>query len=411
MWFTSVAFATSAPVTEEICVAAQRAAPAELSVPPPPAEVTAFRRAIASSGAPPDVPVAALLAAVPPDVSRELTVRAAAVPHPTDPDRAWLAVVGAAPPGGVTPVRLTLLIDTSESMESVPLRLLPPLQDAHPTDLYPAVSRLALGKAALHDLVDRLPPNASVSVVAFSRNRATRLLGPTSAERATTLHEAIERAGRVPTGGSILDVTSATALLHLDACADNRVLLVTDDNARLDHDETVVDRTVRDWRAQGIELWTLSLELLGRAAPDVARITAEGGGRHLRADSLSEATEQLAESLRAAGAVARDASIGVTIEPGQVRSWRRLDAPRELEDTDTWNLPTTLDAGWRKAAFYELDLVPGAQGPVATLSWSASSPVPDEWRRDHVVAVSVQPIEPAPAFVRDRAVAALLGEG
>lgn len=412
MWFLATAYAASAPVAEEICVAAERVAPAVLAVPPPSPEVTAFRAAVSLDQAPPNVSVAALLASVPPERARsDLTVRTAAATHPSDPRRAWLAVTGAAPTGGATPIRLTFLIDTSESMDSVPLRLLPPLQDAHPADVYPAVSRLMLARAALHDLVDRLPDSATVSVVAFSRDRAVRLLGPTSAERATTLHEAIDRAGVTRPSGSILELTGATALQGLDPCADNRILLVTDDNARLDLNPARVHQAVVDWRAQGVELWTLSLELLGRPAPAVARITEEGGGRHLRADSLTEATEQLAESLRAAGAVARDPTIRVTVDPERVLGWRRLDVDRELDRADDWDLPTTLDAGWRQAALYELDLAPGVTtGSVASVAWAVESPVPGEWRRGTTESVPLVPMEQAPPFLRDRAVAALIGE-
>lgn len=412
MWFWFPTTAVAAPVSEELCVTVESREPTTVRVDAPPPELTAFRAATARSDAPPVVPTEALLAAVPPPLPTVgFEVRAAAALDPRDPSHAWLAVVGTAPAAAVSTLRLTLVIDASPSMDSVFLRALPPMQSGHPGAVYAPVSRLELARASLHDLVDRLPPNATVSVVGFVQDDAVRLLGPTEARERVAIHEAIDHTVDLhPAGGTILDLVGRAALVDLDRCADNRILLVTDDNAHIDVDPARVRRAVADWRSQGIELWTLSLGMLGQPVPDIERITADGGGLHLAADTFSEATEQLAESLRAAGTVARAPAVTVSVDPERVVGLRRIGEDEPMSGADGWVLPATVDAGWREAALYALELAPGGAGPVASVTWSVSSPVPGEWTRGDTLRVEPEELAGAPAFLRDRYVAALVGE-
>jgi len=411
MWILALALAAHAAPTEEVCVAISRDMPSGLAVAAPPPAVADFRVQLADGKQPGPVTIADLVRAIPPDSARRrIQVQAAAAPHPVDPNKALVAVQAAAPPGGVAPLKLTLLIDTSGSMYSVTSRELPPLQDEGPADTYRPVNRLAMAKRALHDLVDRLPARATVAVVSFELNQGVTLLSPTSTDRMDRIHAAIDRAGEEKGLGNILALTAAASVQYFDLCADNRVLLVTDDNAALDPDPLTVQKAVAAWRGAGVELWTMSLGLLGRPAPLVSQITALGGGVHLRADTLTEATDQLSASLRANGAAARDVAVVVQPNSARVASWRRIGSDGAHSGPHSWGIPKTVDSGWRRAELYELTLVPGSTGgPLATLTWSAGSPSPGEWARSDEVAVSLTPLADAPPFLRNRAVAVGFG--
>ncbi|MEQ1501449.1 MAG: hypothetical protein ABMB14_04420, partial [Myxococcota bacterium] len=180
--------------------------------------------------------------------------------------------------------------------------------------------------------------------------------------------------------------------------------------ARLDGEPDRAADVIAGWRSRGIGLWTLSLGTLGAAAPRVASLTAGADGVLITADTLSEAVEPLG-AMRATGAAVRDAAVEVSFGPG-VTGWQRVGASPGAGPSDRWVLPSPLDAGWRTVALYELTIDPTVSGPLATVDWRGSSPVPGDWTVGGAVGdaivVSPTPLPAADAPLRHRVFAVAL---
>ncbi len=433
------------PISETVCVSVpspvgQIKAAAEATVP---RDVALTRGTIVR-----EVPLRPLgvdqaLQYLPPATTTDkFAVRASAAVDPGDPTRGFVAVEAAAPIGrSDIPLRITLLLDVSESMESVPMRVLPALQDEVPPD--DKTSRLDLAKAVIDELVVRMPARGELALVAFQANEARVLLQPTPAERRERIREAVARARPGDAYGSRtpLETVYDLAGTSFDPCADHRVLLITDDNAHLHGKEKKTFSTVAEWAAKGLELWTLSVGLLGEDSPQLDALTEAGGGVHVYADTRSEAVEPLVAALRSAGAVVREPSIEVGFGP-RVTSWRRVGTEGgPSTGPDTWALPVTLEGGWREARLYEVTLAPPPPEPTpdptapapasappapadpaaepapptppepwATVTWAVGSPVPGDWTRGEVVPVAPVALVDAQPFLRGRVYAIRVAE-
>jgi hypothetical protein len=306
------------PPSDTICVAsrpvgAPAAAVAVASADP---SIALVRAALRDDRPAPAVQPAALVRYLPPAPTKnKLEVRAAAALDPSHPGEGWLAVEAVTALGrSGTPLHLTVMLDTSDSMHSVPSAAYPPLHDEAPGGAYRNVSRLDIARTALLQLTERLPSRADVSLVVFDRDQAEVLLRPTPAGAAEEIRFALGRASQqVARQGSRspLETTYTLASLTFDPCADNRILLVTDENTYMARDPAQVDQTVRRWAERGLELWTLSVGQLGARPALVESLTQAGRGVLVYADTVSEAVEPLGAALRATGTAVR--SPGVTI--------------------------------------------------------------------------------------------------
>lgn len=408
------------PISEEICVSipAPSGQIAAATAAEAPRDIARTRATIVQQTAlRPLSDEAALDYVTPAPTNERFEVRASAARDPDDPTHGWMSVEAVAPVGKADiPLRITLLLDVSSSMESVPTRTLPPLQDV--IDPQERVNRLDLAKAVIDELVRRMPPRGEVALVAFEESRARVLLQPTSILDRDRIREAVSRANPGDASGarSPLETVYDLAGASFDPCADHRVLLITDDNAYLGGKEKKAHEMVEAWAERGLELWTLSIGLLGQDSESLDALTRAGGGVHLYADAKSEAVEPLVAALRASGAVVRDPAVKVEFGDDVV-SWRRVgssDAPSH--GADTWTFGSTLEGGYRETRLYELTLkppppppppppaaapVPGAPetpppppppappppAPWASVTWSAGSPVPGDWTRGERVEV------------------------
>ncbi len=403
--------ALAAPVAEEVCVSVERRA-AALEVPAIPASITEVRRALAGGDPIPSVSMEDLFATlgsadvpVVEDTNR-FGFGTAALAHPLDPSRAWVIVGARAPDAGVVPLRLTFVVDTSPSMSGVFTRGIPPLQDEAPDGSYRPVSRVQLAKTVLSQLTQRLPDRAVVAVVASDRGRGRVLLPPTPIRHQARILQAIQYAEPVPVGPRSLGAIEEVTIEGGDPCADTRVLLLTDEHARIDDDLQLVQKRVVSWREKGATTWTLSLGTLGAPTDPAEAITELGGGIHMRADTVTDGVEQLSHALRASGVVARDLAVQVRPNPQRVRSMRRIDGGGEGGLG-----AATLPASAFVQAVYELQLQPGTSGSVGTLSWSVASPAPGEWQAGDTMPLVLLDAQDAPGWVRQRAVGALVGDG
>lgn len=431
------------PISEELCVAvpAPVAQIEAASQAIPPRDVALTRATIVQQSALRPLPDAAALAYIGPAPTTErFEVRASAARDPDDPTHGWMSVEAVAPVGkSDVPLRITLLLDVSSSMESVPTRSLPMLQDT--LEPQHRTNRLDLAKAIIDELVWRMPPRGEVALVVFEESRGRVLLQPTPILDRDRIREAVARAAPGDANGArtpletVYDLAGGT----FDPCADHRVLLITDDNAYLGGKEKKTHATVEAWAERGLELWTLSLGLLGQDSPSLDALTKAGGGVHLYADSKSEAIEPLVAALRASGAVIRDPSLRVDFG-ADVVSWKLVGSESApAKGSDTWTLGETLEGGFRETRLYELTLKPPPPPPPpptetesaaatepgteptetepppppppwASVTWSAGSPVPGDWTRGDTLKVAGGALVDAAPYLRARIYALRVAE-
>lgn len=398
---------------EEVCVAAPSPAGAIEAArrAAPPRELSRIRGTLAAHQPPGSFGVDALLASVPPAPTPDpFVVRAAGAVDPRDPTHGWVVVEGVTSLGqSELPLRLTVMLSLAESMGSAPTADLPVLQDAGPVR---PVTRIALAKAILDELVRRMPARTELALVVFDRRGGRVALPPTKATDRERIREVIERLQPVGSEASAAPIDAAYRLAGeaWDPCADQRMLLLTDDRALLSPNPDKASSTVASWAKKGLELWTVSLGLLGRTAPEVEALAEVGRGTHLYADTKSEAVEPLVAALRSSGALVRDPAIAVSFGPA-VTGWRRAGGEPGSGSSDAFTLPTTLEGAWSETRVYEVTLDPTVPGPLAAVTWSAGSPIPGEWTLGAPIELAATPLGPSsPELLKQRVLAVTLAE-
>jgi hypothetical protein len=396
----------AAPSPAGAIEAAQRAAP--------PRELSQLRGVMAARQPVGALPVNALLAYLPPESTSEpFVVRSAGAVDPTDPTRGLVVVEGVTSIGASElPLELTVMLSLAESMGSAPTADFPVLQNAGPGPIRP-ITRIDLAKGVLDELIHRMPDRTRIAVVAFDRGSGRVVLPMTPASDRERIREVLERMKPVGAEASAAPVDAAYTLATKDndPCVDHRMLLLTDDRAVLAANPQKAASTVESWGKKGLELWTVSLGLLGRTAPEVEALAVAGRGTHLYADTRSEAVEPLVAALRATGAVVREPAVSVAFGPG-VTSWTRVGGTGPgTGAADAFTLPQTLEAAWRELRVYEVTLDPATPGPLATVTWKGGSPIPGEWTVGATSELAATPLsaESSPLLKR-RAYALALAE-
>jgi hypothetical protein len=411
------ALAETPPISDELCVAEPDSRPdvvAAAVASSSPASIRQARAALLRREPVSPVPFEDWSAWLPvtPAAKQTLELRTAIVLDPSDRRRGWLAVEAAAPLAlRQTPLDLTVLVDLSGSMLTLPVVHFPVLQDevVGPGCCDP-ITRLDLARSALHELVDLAPPRTTMTLVPFVRDRGEiRLHRVEVADSREELHHAID--GLVPWSFAAQDEALALvdrlAFANRDICSDRRVLIVTDDRVRLHEDEQQITDAIAGWGQLGVETWALSVGLFDGDTSQLARRTEQGGGVLLRADTQSEAFHALKGAVRTGGTVARDAAVRVT--PGQgILAWRRAGGASMALNPDLWVLPNAIPGGFGQAVLYELTLDPGRGPPSVTVDASAGSPVPGDWRWSDRQRPQALPLSRAPAFLRQQVLAFLL---
>ncbi|MFT5464990.1 MAG: Mg-chelatase subunit ChlD [Verrucomicrobiales bacterium] len=254
-----------------------------------------------------------------------------------------------------TPLRLTILLDTSGSMER---------EDRRETTL-----------RAFILLAQQLLPQDQVTLIGFSRQ--PRLLADrVNGADAMKLTEVISRA--VSDGGTNLEAALRAgfdkAIEQKTEGAQNRIVLITDGAANLgDAEPERLAKIVEVMRTNGIAFDAAGVGAAGFNDKTIEALTRDGDGRYYFLDRPEDAdagfAKQIAGALRPA---AMNVKIQVEFNPDRVGHYKLLGfEEHRLEKEDFRD--DSVDAAELAAeeagvAVYQIEPLPGGTGDVGTIS-------------------------------------------
>jgi len=276
--------------------------------------------------------------------------------------------------------------------------------------------RLGLVKRALGLLVDELRPSDEVGIVVYG-SRGRVVLEPTSGENKQAILEAIF--GLEPEGatnaeeGLRLGYQMAGRLVQPGRVT--RLILLSDGVANVGHTGAgSVLTEVSHYVDEGITLSTVGFGMGNYNDVLMEQLANDGNGNYAYVDTLGQARRVFVENLTGMlQMIAKDAKVQVDFNPEVVSRYRLLGYEnRRVADEDFRN--DTVDAGEVGAghsvtALYELKLLPGVEGRVATVNVRYEDPdtgevtgISRDFHRDQLSAAFK---EASPRFQLDAAVA------
>lgn len=253
--------------------------------------------------------------------------------------------------GAGQPLRLTVLLDTSGSMERE--------------------DRAASLRRALEVLVSLLGPNDRLTLIGFARQ--PRLLA--EAVPGDQARQAIELVARIPSEGgtnleAALKLGGELARRHQMPGAQNRIVMLTDGATNLGNAEPgELARSIETFRQQGIAFDACGVGLDGLDDGVLEALTRKGDGRYYVLDSPAAAdagfARQLAGAFRPA---AENVKLQVRFNPTRVGHYRLIGfEAHRLRPEDFRN--DTVDAAELAAeeaavALYQVEVLPQGSGDV-----------------------------------------------
>jgi len=253
------------------------------------------------------------------------------------------------------PASLIFVIDVSGSMEKE--------------------NRLSMVKRSLELLVNRLHPRDTVGIVAYG-TEARKVLEPTSAAEKNQILDAIYS---LNTEGS----TNAEAGLQLgfDMASEafrpdgiNRVILLSDGVANVGAtgpDEIL--ESIGRYSDQGINLSTFGFGMGNFNDVLMEQLADKGDGSYSYIDNLEEAQRLFVDNLSSTlQTIAMNTKVQVDFNPEVVSRYRLIGYEnRAIADEEFRNDQVDageLGAGHSASALYAIQLIPGTEGRIATVS-------------------------------------------
>jgi secreted protein with Ig-like and vWFA domain/type II secretory pathway pseudopilin PulG len=263
--------------------------------------------------------------------------------------------VPAAGRGSGQPLRLTVMLDTSGSME----------RD----------DRAATVRAALTALTSLLGPDDRVTLVGFART-PTLLAESVPGDQAAKI---IELAARTPAeGGTNLEEALALAgklaMRQKLATAQNRIVLLTDGAANLgDADPQALAKRVEALRQNGIAFDACGVVADGLDDSVLEALTRKGDGRYAVVNSPEEADANFARQL--AGAfrpAAKDVKVQVHFNPARVARYRLIGFEKHRLKTEDFRNDKVdaaeLAAEEAAVAVYQVEVLPEGEGELGEVA-------------------------------------------
>ncbi len=254
-----------------------------------------------------------------------------------------------------TPLRLTLLLDNSGSMERP--------------------DRRETTRRALATLAGLLGEDDRVTLVSFARR-------PRLVAEAVPGHEAArlaETAATLPSEGGTnmglaLDLAFEKAREHFDPAAQNRIVMLTDGAANLgDADPESLAARVVAMRGAGIAFDAAGIGADGLNDEILAALARQGDGRYFLLDRPEDAEEgfakQIAGALRPA---AKNVKVQVEFDPARVKSYKLLGFEKHRLATEDFRDDSVdaaeLAAAEAGVAVYQVEPDPAGWGDLGSVS-------------------------------------------
>ena len=259
------------------------------------------------------------------------------------------------------PLTLTLVLDVSGSMSEG--------------------NRLSLLQQSLEMLVDRLRPDDSMGIVAFTTN-AWVVLEPVSGDRRNELLNAIYSLYPMETTNveDGLQLGYQMAMGQYRAHTTNRVVLCSDGVANVDavNPDTILE-SIHGYVSEGITLTSIGVGMGNFNDVLLEQMADKGNGNYAYIDDLDEARRLFVDNLTSTmQIIARDAKIQVDFNPDVVSRYRLVGYEnRAVADQDFRDDQTDageIGAGHSVTAIYALHLKEGAEGRIATIQLRWKTP-------------------------------------
>ncbi|MGE0708020.1 MAG: von Willebrand factor type A domain-containing protein [Planctomycetota bacterium] len=249
---------------------------------------------------------------------------------------------------------LVFLIDTSGSMQSP--------------------DKLGLVKRSLQLLTDHLRADDRVSICTYAGS-VSKVLDPTPASERGTILRAISRlqAGGSTAMSSGIDLAYQLAARQAGPEVTTRVIVCSDGDANVgprSHEQILGQ--IDEYRHKGITLGTVGFGMGNYKDTMMEQLADKGNGSYAYVDSLDEARRLFGEDLlQSLEVIARDVKLQVVFDPRRVARYRLLGYEnRAIADRDFRNDAVDageVGAGHTVTALYELELVPGSEGPLGAV--------------------------------------------
>jgi Ca-activated chloride channel family protein len=253
------------------------------------------------------------------------------------------------------PASLTFVIDVSGSMDME--------------------NRLGLVKQSLQLLVDRLRPSDTVAIVVYG-SEARVVLNPTSGEDRGVILDAIyslrPEGATNAEAGLRLGYDLANRAYRPDGI--NRVVLCSDGVANVGQTgpEGILE-SIRGYADAGIQLTTVGFGMGNFNDVLMEQLADDGDGNYAYVDTLDQAERLFVDNLTSTlQVIALDAKVQVDFNSEAVARWRLIGYEnRAVADQDFRNDAVDageIGAGHTVTALYAVQLQPGAEGRLATVS-------------------------------------------
>lgn len=259
------------------------------------------------------------------------------------------------------PANLVFLVDTSCSMTS---------QD-----------KLSLAKTALKTAVDHLGANDRVAITTYAGG-VSLVLAPTSGAEKKKIKRAID--GLEPNGGTAMqsgmELAYKQAAQMLRPNSITRIIICSDGDANIgatSPDEIL--RRIEGYVKEGVTLSTIGFGDGNYKDAMMEKLANKGNGNYYYVDSRRQAERVFGRDLtKMIQDIAQDVKIQVDFDPSVVSAYRLVGYEnRDVADRDFRNDQVDageIGAGHQVTAIYELDLVEGARGTLATVRVRAKQP-------------------------------------
>ena len=236
-------------------------------------------------------------------------------------------------------------------------------------------NRLGLVKQSLEILVNRMRADDTIAIVVYGSDARVVLYPTNGSDRNTILNAiyALETEGSTNLeAGLLLGYEMANRAYKSGGI--NRVILASDGVANVGSTSADgIAAQIRVYADAGIQLTTIGFGLGNYNDMMMEQLADQGDGNYSYIDTLQEAEELFVDNIMSTlQVIGLDAKIQVEFDRNVVQQYRLIGYEnRAIADEDFRN--DTIDAaefgaGHTAAAIYAVQLVPGAQGRIATVN-------------------------------------------